>query len=156
MPKLPEELLLLDVLPVPISPVEPDELPVPINPVDELPVPIRPVELDELPVPTSPVELEELLLEPAVLEELLLLDVVPAEPVPEVLLLLDEVFPFPVPELWPELPCPADPPAYIPIASASCEGRLSPSTRPGTSSGWLALVITNSFLPLKQTWSCAA
>jgi len=159
--ELPEELL--DVLPVPIRPVELelDEVPVPIRPVelelDEVPVPIRPVELEEL--------LEELLLDELLLDELLLDELLLDELLPDELLLEELLFPFPFPvpvpgepvvealllellPLWPEFPFPVEPPPYIPIATASCEGILSPSTRPGTSSGSSAFVITNSFLPL--------
>jgi hypothetical protein len=161
-----DEELLLDVLPVPVRPVELelDEVPVPIRPVelelDEVPVPIRPVELEEL---LDELLLDELLLDELLLDELLL-DELLLDKLPVDELLLEELlFPLPVPvpgepvveelplellPLWPEFPFPVEPPPYIPIATASCEGRLSPSTRPGRSSGSSALVITNSFLPL--------
>ena len=177
-PEVPDELLLLeeelleellDVLPVPIRPVEPelDEVPVPIRPVelelDEVPVPIRPVELEEL---LEELLLDELLLDELLLEELLLEELLLDELLPDELLVEELLFPFPFPvpvpvpgepvveelvellPLWPEFPFPVEPPPSIPIATASWEGRLSPSTRPGTSSGSSAFVITNSFLPL--------
>ena len=109
---------------------DPEELP-----EDELlellPVPIRPVVPEVLPVPTRPVELEllleELLLEELLLEELLLDEVVPVVALAELVLVALVPFPFPVlVELCPEFPFPVDPPPYIPIASASCEGKSTP------------------------------
>ena len=51
-------------------------------------------------------------------------------------------------ELCPEFPWPLDPPSNIITAMASCEGRVTPSTRPGISTGWVTSVSTNSLLPL--------
>ena len=118
--ELPEDELL-ELLPVPIRPVVPEVLPVPIRPVvpEVLPVPTRPVELELL--------LEELLLEELLLEELLLDEVVPVVALAELVLVALVPFPFPVlVELCPEFPFPVDPPPYIPIASASCEGKSTP------------------------------
>ena len=47
----------------------------------------------------------------------------------------------------PAVPWPDDPPSNIAIARASCEGKLTPSIRSGTSIG-LESANTNSFLPL--------
>jgi hypothetical protein len=134
---LPLVELELELLPVPAIPVELELLlPVPAIPV--VPVPAIPVELELLllPVPAMPVELElleeleELELDELELEELLEV---------EVLVLV---------ELCPELPLPVEPPANIATAIPNSEGRLTPSTRPGTSRGSSSLDNTNSLLPL--------
>jgi len=118
----------------------------------ELLLEVMPARPEVLPVPKRPLELE--LLEELLLEELLdeLLDeLVPEEP-------LDELLPEELEEDEPEelelladacpvLPWPEVPPSNIAIASASCDGKLSPSTRSGTSVG-LESANTNSFLPL--------
>ena len=125
--------LELEVLPVPISPVELE--------LELLPVPIRPEleELDEL------LLLEELLADDE-LEELPAVEL-PAVELPAVELPAVELDDEVLVELWPELLCPDDPPSNIAMASASCDGRLTPSVRPGTSIG-VELANTNSFLPL--------
>ena len=134
--ELPEDELL-ELLPVPIRPVVPEVLPVPIRPVvpEVLPVPTRPVELELL---LEELLLEELLLEELLLDEPLLDELVPVVALEEVLLVpvvelaelvLVALVPFPFPvlvELCPEFPFPVDPPPYIPIASASCEGKSTP------------------------------
>src|SRR5437762_6000892 len=128
----------------------------PVRP-EVLPIPKKPLELELLPVPKRPLELE--LLEALLLEELLLevlLDELLDELVPEEP--LDELLPEELEEDEPEelelladacpvLPWPEVPPSNIAIASASCDGKLSPSTRSGTSVG-LESANTNSFLPL--------
>ena len=135
---------------VPHDAEPPVELPVELDPLLELldeplVVPTKPVLLEDDPlvVPNKPVELDELLEEllellEELLDELLLLEELLLEELellPEVELLLDD-------ELAPlVLPCPLlafplePPPTNIAIAMASSEGKLAPSSRPGTSSG---------------------
>lgn len=122
----------------------------PLLPLVELLTPPKPIApellLDELLL--DELLLDELLLDEPLLDELLLV-AVPTRPVVDELLLDELVVVFPVVDvLWPVVPRPAVPPPNIPIASASCEGKSTPSTRPGTSSGLSALVSTNSFWPL--------
>jgi len=158
-----DEPVELDVLVVPARPVEVEV--VPARPVEVEVVPARPVEVEVVParpvapevVPAKPVVLVEVLELPAealveplvdvplveepLVEEPLVEEPAVEEPAVEELALVLE-------EAWPAFPCPAEPPAYIPIVRASCEGRSTPQTRPGTSIGSSAFVITNSFLPL--------
>ena len=129
--------LELELLELELPPVLELELPLvlelPLALELELPLPAVPLLLEledepevlelELPEP----ELEVLELEPLLELELLELELELLELELEELLLLVE--------LCPEFPWPVDPPSNIVTAMASCDGKLIPSTRPGTSRG---------------------
>jgi hypothetical protein len=106
----------------------------------ELPLVELELELELLdPVPPSEIPVVPELL----LDELELLDELDEE-VEELL----EVEVLVLVELCPELPAPVEPPANMATAIPNSEGRLAPSTRPGTSRGSSSLDNTNSLLPL--------